>query len=193
VRGGSTPPGATSRESPARCAGHDDFPAFAFRSDALVAATGEARRGGGWVGPWLRNDWCTRGSATRPEWRAGCSSSRCLELPARPRRAHSSDPSRRRSTRRAGERRARSASNPQRASLRGKHRWPSFFGFPGGVPTTLRMHRRGRRSARHRRHGRPRSFAAPYAEAELEGYLTVWPAMHPEALVETLSPVVAPR
>jgi hypothetical protein len=40
---------------------------------------------------------------------------------------------------------------------------------------------------------RPRSFAAPYAEAEIEGYLTVCRAMHPAALAETLSPVVAPR
>jgi hypothetical protein len=40
---------------------------------------------------------------------------------------------------------------------------------------------------------RPRSFAAPYADAELEGYLTVWRAMHPEALVERLGPVAGPR
>jgi hypothetical protein len=29
---------------------------------------------------------------------------------------------------------------------------------------------------------RPQSFAAAHAELELEGYLTVWQAMHPEAL-----------
>ena len=31
---------------------------------------------------------------------------------------------------------------------------------------------------------RPQSFAAPHAQIELEGYLTVWQAMHPEALIE---------
>lgn len=40
---------------------------------------------------------------------------------------------------------------------------------------------------------RPRSFATPYADAELEGYLTVWQAMHPEALVEGLRPAAGPR
>lgn len=40
---------------------------------------------------------------------------------------------------------------------------------------------------------RPRSFAAPYAETELEGYLTVWQAMHPEALVERLGPLAGRR
>jgi hypothetical protein len=40
---------------------------------------------------------------------------------------------------------------------------------------------------------RPRSFAAPYADAELEGYLTVWRAMHPEALVEDLRPAAGRR
>jgi hypothetical protein len=44
VRGGSTPPGATPRDSPARCAGHDDFPAFALRYPGTVTATGKARR-----------------------------------------------------------------------------------------------------------------------------------------------------
>lgn len=36
---------------------------------------------------------------------------------------------------------------------------------------------------------RPQSFAAPYAGVELEGYLTVWQAMHPESLVERLTPL----
>jgi hypothetical protein len=36
---------------------------------------------------------------------------------------------------------------------------------------------------------RPRSFAAPYADIELEGYLTVWQAMHPECSTERLSPL----
>jgi hypothetical protein len=44
VRGGSTPPGATPRESPARCAGHDDFPAFAGRLLRPPAGDGQARR-----------------------------------------------------------------------------------------------------------------------------------------------------
>jgi hypothetical protein len=34
---------------------------------------------------------------------------------------------------------------------------------------------------------RPRSFAAPYAEVELDGYLCVWEAMHPECLIERLT------
>lgn len=34
---------------------------------------------------------------------------------------------------------------------------------------------------------RPHSFAAPHAHLELEGYLTVWEAMHPESAVERLS------
>jgi hypothetical protein len=36
---------------------------------------------------------------------------------------------------------------------------------------------------------RPQSFAAPHAEVELDGYLTVWQAMHPEFLIERLTPV----
>jgi hypothetical protein len=36
---------------------------------------------------------------------------------------------------------------------------------------------------------RPQSFAAPHADIELEGYLTVWQAMHPESLVERLTPL----
>jgi hypothetical protein len=36
---------------------------------------------------------------------------------------------------------------------------------------------------------RPRSFAAAYADIELEGYLTVWQAMHPECSTERLSPL----
>jgi hypothetical protein len=35
---------------------------------------------------------------------------------------------------------------------------------------------------------RPQSFAAPHHDVELEGYLTVWQAMHPESLVERLTP-----
>jgi hypothetical protein len=38
---------------------------------------------------------------------------------------------------------------------------------------------------------KPESFAAPHAEIELEGYLRVWEAMHPEALVERLTPARA--
>lgn len=34
---------------------------------------------------------------------------------------------------------------------------------------------------------RPRSFAAPYADVELEGYLGVWQAMHPEYSIERLT------
>jgi hypothetical protein len=36
---------------------------------------------------------------------------------------------------------------------------------------------------------RPQSFAAPYADIELEGYLTVWKAMHPESSIERLTPM----
>ena len=36
---------------------------------------------------------------------------------------------------------------------------------------------------------RPQSFAAPYADIELEGYLTVWEAMHPESSLERLTPM----
>jgi hypothetical protein len=39
---------------------------------------------------------------------------------------------------------------------------------------------------------RPQSFAAPYADVELEGYLCVWQAMHPESLIKRLTPL-APR
>ena len=35
---------------------------------------------------------------------------------------------------------------------------------------------------------RPRSFAAPYADVELDGYLSVWQAMHPECAAERLTP-----
>ena len=35
---------------------------------------------------------------------------------------------------------------------------------------------------------RPQSFATPHQDVELEGYLTVWQAMHPESLVERLTP-----
>ena len=34
---------------------------------------------------------------------------------------------------------------------------------------------------------RPQSFAAPYADTELEGYLNVWEAMHPESSIERLT------
>jgi hypothetical protein len=36
---------------------------------------------------------------------------------------------------------------------------------------------------------RPQSFAAPHALVELEGYLTVWQAMHPESLIERITPL----
>jgi hypothetical protein len=36
---------------------------------------------------------------------------------------------------------------------------------------------------------KPESFAAPHADLELDGYLSVWQAMHPEALLERLTPV----
>jgi hypothetical protein len=36
---------------------------------------------------------------------------------------------------------------------------------------------------------KPKSFQAPYADIELEGYLKVWEAMHPDALVERLTAV----
>jgi hypothetical protein len=36
---------------------------------------------------------------------------------------------------------------------------------------------------------RPQSFAAPHADIELEGYLAVWQAMHPESSAERLSPL----
>ena len=36
---------------------------------------------------------------------------------------------------------------------------------------------------------RPQSFAAPHAHVELEGYLSVWQAMHPEALIERIGPL----
>ena len=39
---------------------------------------------------------------------------------------------------------------------------------------------------------RPHTFAAPHHDVELEGYLTVWEAMHPESLIERLTPF-APR
>jgi len=38
---------------------------------------------------------------------------------------------------------------------------------------------------------RPRSFAAAYADIELEGYLTVWQAMHPECSTERLDPLAS--
>jgi hypothetical protein len=34
---------------------------------------------------------------------------------------------------------------------------------------------------------RPQSFAAPHADIELDGYLTVWQAMHPESSIERLT------
>jgi hypothetical protein len=38
---------------------------------------------------------------------------------------------------------------------------------------------------------KPESFAAPHADIELEGYLRVWEAMHPQALVERLTPLAS--
>jgi hypothetical protein len=34
---------------------------------------------------------------------------------------------------------------------------------------------------------RPQSFAAPHADIELDGYLAVWQAMHPECSTERLT------
>ena len=36
---------------------------------------------------------------------------------------------------------------------------------------------------------RPQSFATRYADVELEGYLSVWEAMHPESSIERLVPL----
>jgi hypothetical protein len=36
---------------------------------------------------------------------------------------------------------------------------------------------------------RPQPFAAPHADIELEGYLAVWQAMHPECSIERLTPL----
>jgi hypothetical protein len=36
---------------------------------------------------------------------------------------------------------------------------------------------------------RPQSFAAPHADVELDGYLAVWQAMHPECWTERLTPL----
>jgi hypothetical protein len=36
---------------------------------------------------------------------------------------------------------------------------------------------------------RPQSFAAPHADVELDGYLAVWQAMHPECSTERLTPL----
>ena len=36
---------------------------------------------------------------------------------------------------------------------------------------------------------RPQSFSAAHAQIELEGYLTVWQAMHAEASIERLTPL----
>jgi hypothetical protein len=36
---------------------------------------------------------------------------------------------------------------------------------------------------------RPQSFAARYADVELEGYLSVWEAMHPDSSIERLAPL----
>ena len=36
---------------------------------------------------------------------------------------------------------------------------------------------------------RPQSFASRYADLELEGYLTVWEAMHPDSSIERLTPL----
>ena len=37
---------------------------------------------------------------------------------------------------------------------------------------------------------RPQSLAASHQDVELEGYLTVWQAMHPESLIERLTPLI---
>jgi len=37
---------------------------------------------------------------------------------------------------------------------------------------------------------RPQSFATPHADVELDGYLAVWQAMHPECSIERLTPLV---
>jgi hypothetical protein len=34
---------------------------------------------------------------------------------------------------------------------------------------------------------KPHSSAAAHAEVELEGYLTIWQAMHPDVLIERLT------
>ena len=34
---------------------------------------------------------------------------------------------------------------------------------------------------------KPQSFAAAHADVELDGYLAVWQAMHPESLIEKLT------
>jgi hypothetical protein len=39
---------------------------------------------------------------------------------------------------------------------------------------------------------RPQSFAARHADVELEGYLSVWQAMHPECLIDRLTPLTHP-
>ncbi len=39
---------------------------------------------------------------------------------------------------------------------------------------------------------KPDSFAAPHADVELEGYLSVWQAMHPEALLERPTSLTPP-
>ncbi|MBA3736194.1 MAG: hypothetical protein H0W90_13535 [Actinobacteria bacterium] len=36
---------------------------------------------------------------------------------------------------------------------------------------------------------KPESFAAQYADIELDGYLQTWEAMHPEVLLERLTPL----
>jgi hypothetical protein len=38
---------------------------------------------------------------------------------------------------------------------------------------------------------RPQSFATRYADVELEGYLSVWEAMHPESSIERLVPLTS--
>ncbi len=39
---------------------------------------------------------------------------------------------------------------------------------------------------------RPQSFSARHADVELEGYLSVWQAMHPECLIDRLTPLTHP-
>jgi hypothetical protein len=65
----------------------------------------------------------------------------------------------------------------------------SFLSLPGRLPREVRLHvavidRRVIDAT-----AKPQSFQAPYADTELEGYLKVWAAMHPDALIERLTPV----
>jgi hypothetical protein len=106
----------------------------------------------------LRNDSCTRGSATRPEWRAAGSSSRCFRPPARPRRAHSSALWRRRSARRVGECRSRLASTSHRPPQGDRRRWPKRSGW-FSLATSARFPTRKASTSTRKRTLRCRSLA----------------------------------